>query len=260
MTPLHDENDERPASGFREDAFDDRLREAYPPRALPESRDYFDSVEGRDEDAEPPRRRGRPLLADDPNRDARNSRMSQTEVGLRLAKHLSRSPLVSAAVLITLAGYELDRQGAAPDFPVTRYLSRWGYTRRRDGDWKYPWCGIYERAGARDIVVNFRKSESHVLTQLATGQRLAVFISAGSLVAEPRNPLEDNQLSKVLGRIVKWKGARPDDFLAVCLPRSERFRKLAADSRTAEGVKRARILILHVDRGDGCKGLAEHFS
>src|SRR6476661_5726772 len=55
-------------------------------------------------------------------------KMTQTEVGLRLATFLLSSRLAATPVIVTLSGYELARDDK-PLFPVRRYLTeRLGYS------------------------------------------------------------------------------------------------------------------------------------
>ena len=265
MTPPDDENDRRPAWGLRDDAFDDYLRSLDPPRSktppgkspdAPEDDVFSGAV---DEGHDTPRRRGRAKLATHPEGWFKNTRMSQTEVGLRLAKHLTTSPLVVNDVMLTLAGYELNKRDA-PKFPVVRMLTQWGFIHRPGNYTPDDWRGFYDKPHqSRSILANFDRLDGHVLARLASGQRLVVVVSAGTLV-KSKNATESNLLSRAIGRAARWKRGTPNDLLAVCLPRSERFRELVAEAREAEGVKRIGLIFLLVDRGGGFSGLPDTVS
>jgi hypothetical protein len=77
-----------------------------------------------------------------------------------------------------------------------------------------------------------------------------VFVSAGKIVST-RNPSDHKQLRNVIGRAMTWPGADALDFLAVCVPRSVHYLELCKSFRDAEGVTRARIALLNVDRHTG---------
>ena len=232
MTPHDDENDRRPASGFREDAFDDRLRELNPPRPG----------------------RGPAKLTDLPKGAFKNTRMCQTENILRQRTAWRSAPLVIHDVLVTMAGYELVRR-EAKHFDVMTMMTKWGYVREPGNYEKDEWIGFYaKRDQPRKILLNFDKLDGHIIARLVTGQRLVVLVTAGSL-APTRSSTESKQLSSVIGRISRWKKGAPNDLFAIGLPRTERFRKLVAEAREAEGVRRLGLLFLLVDRGGGFSGL-----
>jgi hypothetical protein len=162
MTPHDDENDRRPAWGLRDDAFDDNLRSANPPRPTKKSRESSDDPgelddfgDNADPDDGPPRRRGPAKLTAHPNGAFKNSRMSQTETTLRTAHNLAKCPLIIHDVLVTMAGYEASRRNA-PEFPVMPTMTRWGYVREpgnyKDGEW----TGFYAKKDQpRKILLNF---------------------------------------------------------------------------------------------------------
>jgi hypothetical protein len=212
-----------------------------------------------EERRENPPRRGR--ARDYSGEGVTNIRMSQTEVSLRLARHLATSPLFRGSALVKLGGAEVNRRGDDTVFPVARYLSRWGFSKvdpevERDP----PWRGFYVyKSGSQKLLLNFSKFEPHVAAGLASGRRLVVHCSAGN-VTETRSPAEVHDLNRAIGRAVGWAGTKPDDIIAVCVPRSERFRKLTAEKAKTVGVKRAGLRFLLVDRGGQVTGLdAESF-
>ena len=220
--------------------------------------DYWSGIPGNDEileeSARNPRRRGR---AKDYSGDGVTAqRMSQTEVALRLARCLAASPLMDRTIEVVLGGAEVNRRGDDTEFPVARYLSRWGFTRDRSRPGvEPPWIGFYTNGRtSRKLLLNFNRSDTHMVAFFATGQRLVVHCTAGNL-GDTRSPAELHDLNRAIGRAVGWHGTRADDVIAVCTPRTGRFRKLAAERSGFVGVQRAGLRFLHVDRGGTLTGL-----
>ena len=271
-----DDDDDLPALGFRDDAHDDYLRSQRPstPKEEPKaprkkSRDAqrvrgtidderdseeYEYEDDDDEDDDNDRRqlfqlRRAERYPVDPKDWIAKVRMTQTEVSLRLAQYLIAEQLVSTKVTLTLAGYELTRR-EKPRFPIDRYLvEHLGFKAKRAI--KEECRGTYimkERAHA--LVINWDKLDGHLITRLTSGQRLVVFVSAGR-VASSRSSAEHKQLRAVIGRALTWEHADAHDLLAVCVPRSLRYLRLASIFRETEGVTRARLGILTVDRQTG---------
>ena len=182
-------------------------------------------------------------------------RMTQTEVGLRLATFLIKSGFAADQVVYLLAGYELTRL-ERPQFPVRRYLTeRLGFT--ADTESPDSWEGIYhlESRPATPLIIGWEKHAGQVITKLASGQRFVAFVTAG-LLHESRSPAEHKNFWQVVGRAITSPYTEGTDLVAVCVPRSERYRKLAAEYRRSEGICRSRIAILTVDRAGQVDGLS----
>lgn len=249
--------DRLPASGLREDAFDDALRTR---TSLPnDNSDFWDQFEGDEdlfEESTPkPRRRGR---AKDYSGDGVTAqRMCQTEVALRLARCLAESSLMDRGIHVVLGGAEVNRRGDDTEFPVARYLSRWGFSRDRSRRGvQPPWIGFYtNKRTSRKLLLNFNRADTHLMAFFATGQRLIVHCTAGN-VGATRSPAELHDLNRAIGRAIGWYGTQAEDVIAVCTPRTERFRKLAAERSQFVGVQRAGLRFLHVDRGGTLTGLS----
>lgn len=227
----------------------------------PEQKEYWDSVETneqiRKDREENPQRRGR---AKNHGGDrVVDTRMSQTEVALRLARHLAESPLLRGNVYVDIGGAEVNRRGDDSVFPVRSYLSRWGFSKDRGRPGVKPeWIGFYSnRHSKRKLLVNFDKHDGHIMALFTSGQRLIVHCTAGN-VGNTRSPAENHDLNRAVGRAICWPGGKPEDVIAVCTPRSERFRKMTAARIESEGVKRAGLRFFHVDRGGGMLGLSEN--
>jgi hypothetical protein len=206
--------------------------------------------------SEPPRRRGR---AKNYSGDGvTNVRMSQTEVALRVAAHLAKSPSFAGPVFVKLGGVEANRGTNDTAFPVATYLSRWGFSKDRLPTQTRPgWVGLYSnKVNSRKLLLGFDRFDPIVHTRLAAGRRIVVHCWAGN-VTDTRSPAEVHDLNRAIGRAVGWKGTLTDDVIAVCIPRSERFRKLAAEKATSVGAQRAGLMFLHVDRGGTVSGFKE---
>jgi hypothetical protein len=162
-------------------------------------------------------------------------------------------------VYVHVGAAELNRRGDDVDvFAVRRHLSRWGFSKDHGREGVTPeWIGFYtNRRTQRQLLVNFDKYDGHVMAFFATGRRLVVQCTAGN-VGNTRSPAEHHDLHRAVGRAICWGGSKPDDVIAVCTPRSERFRKMTAERRESVGVKRAGLRFLHVDRAGGIIGLGE---
>src|SRR6266550_4380074 len=189
-----------------------------------------------------------------------DTRMTQTEVALRLARHLAESPLIRSTVYVQIGGAEVNRRGDDVDvFPVSSYVARWGFS--HDPGRVVPnlpdWIGFYtSRRTQRKLLVNFNKHDGHIMAFFTTGQRLIVHCTAGN-VGNTRSPAEHHDLHRAMGRAIGWAGAKLEDVTAVCMPRSERFRKMTAERSASANVKKAGLLFFHVDRGGGMIGLPE---
>ena len=184
-------------------------------------------------------------------------RMCQTEVSLRLGRHLAESPLLVEDVYLKLGGAELTRRDEKPFDPAS-YMSRWGYTKGAGrAEAKPPWIGFYtHKRHQRKLLLNFDKFDAHIMAFLKSGRRLIVHCAGGDLTGT-RSPVEVHELNRLIGRAVGWYDTKPDDVIAVCTPRTERFRKMTTEKSRTVGVQRAGVRFFHVDRGGGVTGLGE---
>jgi hypothetical protein len=223
------EFDDRPARGPFEDIFDDSLDDEFSGAELP--------------------LRAKERYSAEPDVWLAQTRMSQTEVSLRLGRFLLRSPMVASNVVVTLAGYELTRQ-EQPQFPVMRYLTeRLGFAPKVNRPYK--WRGHYALPGIeRRLVLHLDPSFGHVCVRLATGNRLIVFVSGGTMGSK-RGSSEHRTIHSTIGRAVVWGGARATDEIGICVPRSGRFRRAISEYRKADRVQRLGIHLLTVDRVTG---------
>jgi hypothetical protein len=200
-----------------------------------------------------------------------STKMTQTEVSLRLARFLIVSKLAAGDVTVSLGAHELTRRDV-PKFPVERFLLDRGFLRPlRLGE---SWSGEYLFAGTRNnesaprLIVASERDAADVVTtvrpfaaqtavadpsQSSPVSRLIVHCTPGVLV-ETRSPAEHKWLRGSIGRTVTYEKAWATDILAVASPRSDRFRDLANRWRGTDGMLRAGCLILLVDRAGGVDG------
>jgi hypothetical protein len=201
-----------------------------------------------------------------------STKMTQTEVSLRLARFLIVSKLAAGDVTVSLGANELTRRDA-PKFPVERFLLDRGFVRplRLEEDWS----GEYLLAATRDdetaprLILGSERDAADVITTVRPFaarseiaeplhpppvSRLIVHCSSGVLV-ETRSPAEHKWLRGSIGRSVTYEKASPTDILAVAAPRSDRFRELANRWRGTDGMLRTGCLILLVDRAGSVDGL-----
>jgi hypothetical protein len=266
----HDpDDDDRPAYGLRDDAEDDYLRSR--PTLTPEEQKALrdearrvrprkddDEDEGRDLDREQYQLRAIEDYSADPAVWLADTVMTQTEVALRLARHLIVSGIACSKVMVTLAGAELTHR-ENPQFPVDRFLTeRLGFTRR--GLRKDSWEGSYimkDRPHAL-VLLDRDRLDGHLTTRLASGVRLIALASRGQ-IATVRGSAEHKCVKAAIGRAATWD-SRAFDVLAICVPRSKLFSKAVRVFREREGVKRLRLHLLTVDRHsvdvDGVEELA----
>jgi hypothetical protein len=181
------------------------------------------------------------------------NKMTQTEVSLRLARYLLAQRLAATDIEVTLTGYELTRR-ERPRFPVVRFLTDRGFRPlERTDDWR----GTYLLNGATPALrLHSEPDRGDLLTTLTTGRRLVAHVSRGSLAAT-RSPAEHKLLRNALGRALTFEHSAPADLPAAVVPRSKRYRELAARWRAAAGVSRAGILILTVDRAGMVDGFGD---
>jgi hypothetical protein len=179
------------------------------------------------------------------------TQMTQTEVSLRLARFLHAEGLSASDVDVALTGYELTRH-ERPRFPVVRFLTERGFARCQGGE---EWRGAYRLSGAtHGLRLHSEPDAGDVVARLASGERFIAHVSRG-LLADSRSPAEHKLLRGVLGRAITFEHTEPRDVQVVAVPRSKRFRLLAARWRGAVGVARAGVHILTVDRAGTVDGL-----
>jgi hypothetical protein len=236
--PRDPDDDDRPAFGLRDDAFDDRLR-------AEQTDDDWDDRDGR----RPYQLRKIENYSPDPADWILAKTATQTEVALRVACFLIVSGLAAAKVVVTLAGSELTHR-EQPRFPVDRFLvERLGFRRRRVR--KNSWVGSYTKEGFAHalVLLDLDRSDGHVETRLADGRRLIVLPSRG-LVASSRSSAEIKWVQNAIGRAAIYD-CRARDQLAIAVPRSAQFSKHLHSCRRRPKIQQMGLLLLAVDRLTG---------
>ena len=172
------------------------------------------------------------------------SRMSRTEAALRFARFLITSRVVTGDVHVSLTGFELNRR-KQPQFAVRRFLRERGCMpcgEVRD------WRGRYTmKAVPFALVVTDDRSAADVVASIAHDRRLVTHVSRGCLESS-RSSSEHRVLAALMGRALSHDGYAPGDVPAVVVPRSQAYRRLAAEWRELPLVRRSGLLILTIDR------------
>ena len=179
-----------------------------------------------------------------------SSRMTKTEICLRLAFHLLKGRLVKSNVSVALDGAEADRRN--PQFPVQQFMKSHGCDRVQEGE--QDWRDLYVVPTAEfAIVLHAKPGVGDLTTTLADGRRLLVEASAGP-VAPTRSPIEHRVLRAAIGRALTTEDADRNDVIAAAVPRSQRFRKLAVQWRSAPRLMDSGLYIFTVDRASQVEG------
>lgn len=190
-------------------------------------------------------------LSGDPAIWLQSDQVCQTEVSLRLAMYLLAQGKTKGDVHVALTGNELTRR-SQPQFPVRQFLAERGFARYSHDE---GWSGAYKTSsGTFALHVGDDQSAPDVVATLTTGRRLIAHVSRG-LIKSTRSPAEHKLLRSAIARAVTCDIAETYDIIAAAVPRSKRFRELAVRWRGAEGVARANVLILTVDRAGTVDGL-----
>jgi hypothetical protein len=241
---------------YDDDEFDDLLAAVFP-----------EPQEDSDANAEPPSaaeaeeleklnsvfriRRPEPEYPKNPAVWLQANLMSRTEASLRLARYLLHNRLTSSDVHVSLTGYELTRR-EKPKFPVVRFLSERSCVREGLGD---DWCGIYRMKDVdHDLILDSAPRTADVTATLLSKDRLVAHVSRGTLKSS-RSSAEHKALRAVIGRALTFEHYQPTDIMAAVVPRSPRYRALAARWRQIPPIVRTGLLILTVDRSGRVHGL-----
>jgi hypothetical protein len=177
--------------------------------------------------------------------------MSRTEASLRLARYLLHNRLTSSDVHVSLTGYELTRRWK-PKFPVESFLRERLCVREGVGD---DWRGTYAMKGADHMLtLDSAPRTADVTATLLSNDRLVAHVSRGTLKPS-RSSAEHKALRAVIGRALTFEHYLPNDIMAAVVPRSPRYRALAARWRQILPIARTGLLILTVDRTGRVHGL-----
>jgi hypothetical protein len=240
------------------DAADDDLDDA-------EDADVLEPISG-------PLRKPEPKYSPNPQAWLDSALMTRTEAALRLARHLLTAHLTASDVRVSLTGFELTHR-ERPKFPVQRFLAERACLPEAPDTSNAPGAPEATNANASSqsppndwrtryimknvphaLVLDSQPGIGDVEATLADGRRLVAHVSRGRLSAT-RSPGEHKLLRAALGRALTFERYAPLDVGAAVIPRSPRFRELAARWRHSPIVVRAGLLILTVDRVGNVEGI-----
>lgn len=178
--------------------------------------------------------------------------MPEAEVSLRLALYLITNDLTTSPVQIAIDGAQV-RTNLQIHFDILPFLQKANYLPTADdGDWR----GRFQHtASGRELVIHSQSGCGDVVAKLNNGKTLRVESKKGTLTSS-RSSQEYALIHEALGQILTMAEVATDDILAVAVPHSIKFVKLARRWREAPLVKKAGIQILTVGIGNQVDGLA----
>ena len=170
--------------------------------------------------------------------------MSEAEVSLRLAVHLTMSGRVKSDVAVALDGAQVNI-GQTQHFDVPGFLSSLGWLPQQNS---IRWQGTYSNpSAAQNITVHSQSGRGDVTATLTSGEPLVVEAKKGTLF-KCKSSSEYPLLREALGQLLTLQTVPEDAVLAVAVPHGERFIALAGRWREAPLVKRSGIRILTVSQ------------
>jgi len=179
-----------------------------------------------------------------------NEKMTEAEVSIRLALHLSRADLVRGDIRVAIDGAQV-RTADAIHFRIREFLDTEGCK----GESLDGWQGRYEIAGSEaHLVIHSNPGEGDVVADLRSGSRLHVESKKGPLVRS-RSSVEYPLVREAIGQLMTLEEVGSGDVLGVAVPRSPKFSELARRWRAAPLIQRLGLLILLVGRDGGVDGL-----
>lgn len=180
-------------------------------------------------------------------------KMPEAEVSLRLAFGLFERGLVASTVEVAIDGAQI-RTGTTVHFPIESFM--------QDMGWHFlgpvkEWRGVYKHRKYRDnLLVHSSPGKGDVVAKLTNGRTLRAESKKGSLVRS-KSSQEYPLVREALGQLLTVEEAANTDLLAVVVPSSEKFERLAAQWRPRPLMKRARVHIATVNRCNQIKGLED---
>jgi hypothetical protein len=177
-------------------------------------------------------------------------RMPEAEVSLRLAFHLLARPDSHGVAEVAIDGAQIRVHGAQV-FPISAFLLDMGW-RQAEQLGKNAWQGWYVRDD-QQVWIHSRSGVGDVVIEVGA-KRLRAECKGGPLIKRPGSR-EYPKLRGALGQVLTVEEVEADDVLAVAVPLTPRFRRLADKWRTAPLVVRSEIEILLVGRDGHVEGL-----
>jgi hypothetical protein len=178
-------------------------------------------------------------------------KMSEAEVGLRLAFFLIRQGLAVADVRVAIDGAQVKTSNTI-HFALAEFLREQRWVKAGPDD---VWQGTYAHAQHRHhLVIHSRPGLGDVVAELVTGQTLRAECKKGSVVRSERSQ-EYPALREALGQLLTVEEVGDRDLFAVAVPHSSKTVALCGRWRQAPLVQRSGICLLTVSRDDEVFGL-----
>ena len=178
------------------------------------------------------------------------SRMAEAEVSLRLAFHLLALPGNDGLARVAIDGAQV-KVGKRRIFPIVDFLRDTGWEQEEQIGSR-DWQGWYIRGG-QTLIVHSRPGEGDVVVRVG-GKRIRAECKGGPLVKKPGSR-EYRKLREALGQAITVDDVHADDVLAVAIPRTAAFSRLARRWRRAPLVAGVGIQIVLVGRDGQVEGL-----
>lgn len=173
--------------------------------------------------------------------------MPEAEVSLRLAFALIERGLVPSggAIEVAIDGAQVKTCATTHFAPeeFMRTIYGCGWSKNHSGD---RWQGTYSHPQFdQTIKIHSTSGCADVVAHLTSGQRLRVESKKGPVVGS-RNAAEYSLLREALGQVLTMADVSEGDVLAVAVPHSEKFEKLAERWREAPLVQKIGVLIFTI--------------
>ena len=136
-------------------------------------------------------------------------------------------------------------------FPISAFLHdlEWEQVKRQG---KNPWQGRYQQ-GERQPRIHSRSGVGDVVVQVGS-KRFRAECKGGPLIKRPGSQ-EYPSLRGALGQVMSVEEVEPNDVMAVAVPWTPRFQRLAERWRNAPLIVRSGIQIVLVRRDGQVEGL-----
>lgn len=180
------------------------------------------------------------------------NKMPEPEVSLRLAFYLVSNRLSSSNVRVSIDGAHV-RTKDTIHFPIIEFLKANGWSAAVG---QSSFQGFYSHpAFGSKIEIDSIPGRGDLVATLMTGKKIRVESKKGPLV-QSRNSAEYVRIHEALGQLLTVAETDENDLLAVAVPSSPKFEKLAGQWRAAPLIRKLGIAILTVSRDGQVSGLA----
>jgi hypothetical protein len=176
--------------------------------------------------------------------------MAEAEVSLRLAFWLFDERHSTEVIDVAIDGAQVQTADTA-HFNLRAFMAQHNWTRADATEkWQGEWLSA---AGDRRIRVHCTPGRGDLVAHLGSGKTLRVECKKGPLHPS-RSSQEYPLIREALGSLLTVGAVEDDDILAVAVPYSSKFEKLAERWRAAPLIGRLGIRILTVDRSGRVSG------